>query len=47
MKNNKGYVDELITSVPGEWKFDEQVSKILTHMLEKVFPCMKKYKKKL
>ena len=27
MKNNKGYVDELITSVPGEWKFDEQVSK--------------------
>lgn len=26
MRNKEGLVDDLITSIPGEWKFDEQVS---------------------
>ena len=24
MRNKEGLVDDLITSIPGEWKFDEQ-----------------------
>lgn len=28
MRNKEGLVDDLITSIPGEWKFDGKQSKI-------------------
>ncbi len=36
MRNKEGLVDDLITSIPGEWKFDEQVSQHFdTHVRKK------------
>lgn len=37
MRNKEGLVDDLITSIPGEWKFDEQVSQHFdTHVRKSV-----------
>lgn len=47
MKNNKGYVDELITSVPGEWKFDEQVSKSFDTHVRKSVPLYEEVQKEV
>lgn len=47
MKNNKGYVDELITSVPGEWKFDEQVSKNFDTHVRKSVPLYEEVQKEV
>ena len=48
MRNKEGLVDDLITSIPGEWKFDEQVSQHFdTHVRKKVSHCTRKYKRLL
>ena len=38
MENKEGLVDELITSIPGEWKFDEQVSQHFDSHVRKSVP---------
>ena len=38
MANKEGLVDELITSIPGEWKFDEQVSQHFDSHVRKSVP---------
>ena len=48
MRNKEGLVDDLITSIPGEWKFDEQVSSTFRHSCKKKCPIdTRKYKRLL
>lgn len=47
MRNKEGLVDDLITSIPGEWKFDEQVSQHFDTHVRKVSHCTRKYKRLL
>ena len=47
MENNKGNVDELITSVPGEWKFDEQVSQNFDTHVRKSVPLYEEVQKEV
>jgi tRNA (cmo5U34)-methyltransferase len=45
MKNKEGQVDDLITSIPGEWKFDEQVSQHFDTHVRKSVPLYKEVQK--
>ncbi|WP_329903560.1 methyltransferase domain-containing protein [Porphyromonas pogonae] len=45
MENNKGSVDQLITSVPGEWKFDAQVSQSFDSHVRKSVPLYEEVQK--
>ena len=45
MRNKEGLVDDLITSIPGEWKFDEQVSQHFDTHVRKSVPLYEEVKK--
>lgn len=45
MRNKEGLVDDLITSIPGEWKFDEQVSQHFDTHVRKSVPLYEEVQK--